>query len=81
MVLAEERVSRLEIIERFKAVTVARDPYVLACLLEVYRDEFSPYQLTTRLAGAGKTYVASAVIDRISTVIEPRKIVESPGAS
>ena len=28
-------------------------------------DEFSPYQLTTHLAGAGKTYIASAAIDSL----------------
>ena len=53
----------MEIIERFKAVIVARDPYVLACLLP--QDEFSSYQLTTHLAGAGKTYIASTVIDSL----------------
>ena len=72
MALREERVSHLEIIERFKAVTVTRDPYVLACLL--HRDELSSYQPTTRLAGAGKTYIASTVIDSLSSNPTPEKL-------
>ena len=64
----------MEIIERFKAVTVARNPYVLACRLQVHRDEFSSYQLTTHLAGAGKTYVASTVIDSLSSGSTPEKL-------
>ena len=62
----------MEIIERFKAVTAARDPYVLTYLL--HRDEFSSYQLTTRLAGAGKTYIASTVIDSLSSNPTPEKL-------
>ena len=65
----------MEIIERFDAVTVARDPYVLACILQVRRDEFSSYQLTTaRLAGAGKTYIASTVIDSLLSNPMPEKL-------
>ena len=52
----------MEVIECFNAVTVARDPYVVACL---HRNGSSSYQLTTGLAGAGKTYIASAVIDSL----------------
>ena len=52
----------MEIIKCFKAVTVARNPYALACFL--HRDEFSTYQ-PPRLAGAGKTYIASTVIDSL----------------
>ena len=61
----------MEVIERFNAVTVARDPYVLACLR---RDEFSSYQPTTRLAGAGKTYIASAVINSLLSDPTPEKL-------
>ena len=61
----------MEVIERFKIVTIARDPYVLACL---HRDELSSYQLTTRLAGAGKTYIASAVIDSFLSDPTPEKL-------
>ena len=61
----------MEVIERFNAVTVARDPYVLACL---HRDEFSSYQPTTRLAGAGKTYIASTAIDSLLSNPTPEKL-------
>ena len=61
----------MEVIERFEAVTVARDSYVLVCLL--HRDELSSYQLT-RLAGAGKTYIASTVIDSLRSNPRPEKL-------
>ena len=65
----------MEVIERIKAVTVARDPYVLACLLDVHREKFSPYQLaTTHLAGAGKTYIAPTVIDSLFSNSMPEKL-------
>ena len=62
----------MEIIERFKAVAVASDSYVPA--FHLYQDNFSSYQLTTGLAGAGKTYIASAVIDSLSSSSTPEKL-------
>ena len=56
----------MEVIERFEAATVAGNSYVLACL---HRNEFSSYQLT-HLAGAGKTFIASTVIDSLSSAPE-----------
>ena len=55
-----------------RAVTIARDSYVLA--FHLYQDEFSSYQLTTGLAGAGKTYIASAVIDSLFSSSKPEKL-------
>ena len=59
----------MEVIERFKAAIVARNPYVLACH---HHDESSSYQITY-LAGAGKTYIASTVIDSFSSGSTPEK--------
>ena len=61
----------MEIIKRFKAVAVAWDPYVLVYILG---DEFLNYQLITRLAGAGKTYIASTVIDSLCSNPTPEKL-------
>ena len=69
MALWEGRVLHLEVIERFEAAIVARNPYVLACH---NHDEFKPY-LLTYLAGAGKTYIASTVIDSLSSGLTPEK--------
>ena len=60
----------MEDIERFKAAIIARNPCVLACH---HHDEFSSYQLTY-LAGAGKTYIASTVIDSLSSGPAPEKL-------
>ena len=60
----------MEVVERFKVVAVARNPYVPTLL---YRDEFSSYQLT-RPAGAGKTYLASTVIDSLFSSPSPEKL-------
>ena len=60
----------MEVIERFKVATIARNPYAPTFL---YRDEFSSYQLT-RPAGAGKTYLASIVIDSLFSSPTPEKL-------
>ena len=60
----------MEVIERFRTATVARNTYVLACH---HHDEFSSYQLTY-LAGAGKTFIASTVIDSLSSGSTPEKL-------
>ena len=60
----------MEIIERFKVVTIARNSYAPMFL---YRDEFSSYQIT-RPAGAGKTYLASTVIDFLLSSPTPEKL-------
>ena len=70
MALWEGRVLLLEVIERFKAAIVARNPYVLVCH---HHYEFSSYQITY-LAGAGKTYIASTVIDSLSSGPAPEKL-------
>ena len=62
----------MEITERSKSVTIARNSYVLA--FHLYQDEVSSYQLTTHLAGAGKTYIASAVIDSLLSNPTPEKL-------
>ena len=67
----EGRVQHLEVFERFKAATVARNPYVFRVACH-HHDEFSSYQLTY-LARAGKTYIASTVIDSFSSGSTPEK--------
>ena len=70
MALWEGRVLRLEGIERPELLFVARNPYALAYQ---HHDKFSSYQLTY-LAGSGKTYIASKVIDSLSSGPTPEKL-------
>ena len=65
----------MEIIERFKAVAVARDPYVfVSCAFFIEMPVSSRLNQPPRLAGAGKTFIASTVIDSLCSSPAPEKL-------